>query len=74
MFAEGDPMGFVRPYREALADDSSSGGDMRRIGLVSALTLISAGVLHELDRVAGPGAAQAWMQSAALRDFQDPSD
>lgn len=66
-------MGFVRPYREALSEDRAAGGDMRRIGLVSALTLMAASAMHELDRTAGrPGAAQEWMQAAALRDFREP--
>ncbi len=73
MYVEGDPMGFVRPYREALAENKATSGDMRRIGLVSALTLIAASALAELDRVAGrPGAGQEWLQAMALRDGITP--
>jgi hypothetical protein len=73
MFTEGDPMGLVRGYREALDEDSRTGGDMRRIGLASAITLITGSALHELDRVAGrSGYAQRWLQDAALRNFEEP--
>jgi hypothetical protein len=73
MYAEGDPSGFVRPYREALAEDEAQSGDMRRLGLVSALTLIAASALRELDRVAArPGAGQEWLQAMALRDGLTP--
>jgi hypothetical protein len=73
MVTEGDPTGLVRGYREARDEDNRTGGDMRRIGLANAITLITGSALHELDRVAGsPGYAQKWLQDAALRNFQEP--
>lgn len=68
MHANGDPMGFVRPYQEALDEDTATGGDLRRIGLVSALTLLVSGAMLELDRVVGDDAGREWLQRAALRD------
>lgn len=64
---EGDPMGFVVPYREALAEDAASGGDMRRIGFVSALTLVGASALREIDRLQGAGAGVEWLREFCLR-------
>jgi hypothetical protein len=67
---EGDPSGFVVPFREAVAEDEAEGGNMRRIGLVSALSLLGAAALSEMDRMTGQeGTGLDWLRRQAL-DFQ----